>query len=86
MPNRRYFLKTIAGSAALLGLGSLPLDLLAKYELEKITILHTNDVHSHIDPFPDNGVFVDHGGSNSLRILYTGVSAGGLNEGALDDA
>lgn len=54
MPNRRNFLKTIAGSAALAGLSSFPLDLLAKYELEKITILHTNDVHSHIDPFPSN--------------------------------
>jgi 5'-nucleotidase len=21
---------------------------------EKLTILHTNDVHSHIDPFPDD--------------------------------
>src|SRR6185369_3467133 len=54
MSNRRDFLKTIGGSAALLGLSGFPLDLLAKHELEKITILHTNDVHSHIDPFPSN--------------------------------
>jgi 5'-nucleotidase len=54
MSNRRDFLKTIAGSAALIGLSSFPLDLLAKNDLVKITILHTNDVHSHIDPFPDN--------------------------------
>ena len=54
MPNRRYFLKTLAGSAAALGLSSFPLELLANYEIEKLTILHTNDFHSHIDPFPDN--------------------------------
>jgi 5'-nucleotidase len=54
MSNRRDFLKTLAGSAALVGLSNFPLDLLAKHELEKITILHTNDVHSHIDPFPLN--------------------------------
>jgi 5'-nucleotidase len=54
MSNRRDFLRTLAGSAAFIGLGSLPMELLAKHELEKITILHTNDVHSHIDPFPDN--------------------------------
>lgn len=39
---------------ALAGLSSLPLDLLAKNELTKLTILHTNDVHSRIDPFPEN--------------------------------
>ncbi len=47
-------MRTIAGSAALMGLSSFPLDLLAKNEIVKITILHTNDVHSHIDPFPEN--------------------------------
>lgn len=54
MSNRRNFLRAIAGTAAFAGLSSFPLDLLANYELEKITILHTNDVHSHIDPFPEN--------------------------------
>jgi len=54
MPNRREFLRVIAGSAALAGFSSFPLDLLAGHEYEKITILHTNDVHSHIDPFPMN--------------------------------
>src|SRR5438105_6043265 len=54
MLNRRIFLKQIAGSAALVSMSGLPLELLAKHEIEKITILHTNDVHSHIDPFPPN--------------------------------
>ncbi len=54
MSNRRDFLKKVAGSAALLGLSWDPIEVLAKHEIEKITVLHTNDVHSHIDPFPMN--------------------------------
>jgi 5'-nucleotidase len=54
MSNRRDFLKTLAGSAALIGLSGIPIDIMAKSDLEKITILHTNDVHSRIDPFPAN--------------------------------
>jgi len=54
MSNRRAFLKVLGGSAALIGLSGIPFDLLAKQDLVKLTILHTNDVHSHIDPFPDN--------------------------------
>ncbi len=54
MTNRRAFIKTVFGSMALAGLSSLPLDLLAKNEFTKLTILHTNDVHSRIDPFPEN--------------------------------
>ncbi len=52
---RRSFLKnTIAGSA-LLALGIKPDSVYAKDELVKLTILHTNDVHSRIDPFPMDG-------------------------------
>jgi len=54
---RRDFLKNTAASSTLLGLGSLPLssfESATALEVKKITILHTNDVHSHIDPFPVN--------------------------------
>lgn len=54
MSSRRDFIRTALGSAALLGLGTVPLDVFARHELVKLTILHTNDVHSRIDPFPDN--------------------------------
>jgi 5'-nucleotidase len=54
MQNRRDFLIRLAGSAAALGLISLPFPLFADDETTKLTILHTNDVHSHIDPFPKN--------------------------------
>lgn len=50
--NRRDFLKTLTWGMA--GASFAPLDLLAASEKVVITILHTNDVHSHIDPFPDN--------------------------------
>lgn len=53
---RRDFLKNTAASSALLTLGGLSLSSFESLEytteLKKITILHTNDVHSHIDPFP----------------------------------
>lgn len=49
---RRDFIQKTAASSALLALPSLPLMSFSKPDIKKITILHTNDVHSHIDPFP----------------------------------
>ncbi|MGL2993770.1 bifunctional metallophosphatase/5'-nucleotidase [Flavobacterium sp. TSSA_36] len=49
---RRDFIQKTAASSALLALPSLPLMSFSKTDIKKITILHTNDVHSHIDPFP----------------------------------
>ena len=54
MHGRRDFLKKVTGSLAFAGLSALPFDLLADRGLTKITILHTNDTHSRIDPFPAN--------------------------------
>ena len=48
---RRDFIEKTAAGTAMLGLG-LSLSSFKTTELKKITILHTNDVHSHIDPFP----------------------------------
>ncbi|RWW98884.1 bifunctional metallophosphatase/5'-nucleotidase [Flavobacterium cerinum] len=50
MKRRDFIQKTAAGSA--LVLGGLSLSSFAEPPAKKITILHTNDVHSHIDPFP----------------------------------
>ena len=47
---RRDFIEKTAASTALLSLG-LSLSSF-KSNIKQITILHTNDVHSHIDPFP----------------------------------
>lgn len=54
MKRREFLQKSIAGST-LLGLGTLPLtSFTTNTNVKKITILHTNDTHSQIDPFPDN--------------------------------
>jgi 5'-nucleotidase len=55
MTSRRDFIKrSLMGGAALLGLG-IPIKAFARKEdVVKITILHTNDTHSRIDPFPEN--------------------------------
>ncbi len=54
MSDRRRFISQMVKGAALVGFTGLPSELVASRELIKITILHTNDVHSHIDPFPIN--------------------------------
>lgn len=53
--NRRSFIRQSSAAAALLAFGLKPHDLFAKSDLVKITILHTNDTHSRIDPFPSDG-------------------------------
>jgi 5'-nucleotidase len=51
---RREFIQQTAAGATLLTLGGLSLSSFKNDDVKKITILHTNDVHSHIDPFPAN--------------------------------
>lgn len=51
---RREFIKTTGAAGAYVGLGSLGLSSFTTAETKQITILHTNDVHSYIDPFPAN--------------------------------
>mgnify|MGYP001067215470 FL=1 len=52
MQSRRRFFKTFGSVALLTGMGALPLEALAKEpEFMTLTILHTNDVHSRIEPF-----------------------------------
>ncbi len=50
--NRRKFIGDIAKATACIGLAGVPLDAFAKKNTVKVTILHTNDTHSRIDPFP----------------------------------
>lgn len=53
---RRDFLKNFLGLGGTLALGAWPLESLAETAAEavRVTILHTNDVHSRLDPFPAN--------------------------------
>ena len=50
---RRAFVKNTAASVTFVSLGGLQLSC-KKINTTKITILHTNDVHSHIEPFGKN--------------------------------
>ncbi|WP_303318978.1 metallophosphatase [Flavivirga abyssicola] len=63
MKRRDFIQKTSAGTA-LVTLGSLGLSsFTTASKSKKITILHTNDVHSHIDPFgPEDGRNANKGG------------------------
>lgn len=53
---RRDFLKNTAASSALFGLGGLSLSSFqtGNPTVKKLTVLHTNDTHSQIDPFPQS--------------------------------
>lgn len=52
MQNRRTFIKNLgAGSLGVFVLSG-PMQAFSKSDLIQLTILHTNDFHSHIDPFP----------------------------------
>nr|WP_293301037.1 metallophosphatase [Allomuricauda sp.] len=51
---RRDFITNTAAASTLVGMGGLGLSSCSNLGGKKITILHTNDVHSHIDPFPSS--------------------------------
>ncbi|MEO0527102.1 MAG: metallophosphatase [Bacteroidota bacterium] len=50
--NRREFVSRTAASSAFLGLAGITLNSCTLGTKKHLTILHTNDVHSHIDAFP----------------------------------
>jgi len=54
MQTRRKFIQKTAGTSAFIGLGGLSLSSFNKPKDTHITILHTNDVHSQIEPLPSN--------------------------------
>lgn len=53
--DRKKFLQSSSTAALLLGASAFPFEVFASGELLKLTILHTNDQHSRIDPFPMDG-------------------------------
>ena len=50
---RREFVTNSFAGGAYVGIGGLGLNSCDFQNSKRITILHTNDVHSHIDPFPN---------------------------------
>jgi 5'-nucleotidase len=70
MSNRRTFLKQTALSGGALALGLFPQEIFASGELVKLTVLHTNDMHCHIDPFPeDHAEYPGKGGLSRIASL-----------------
>lgn len=53
--NRRTFIQKAAALGAVAAFGSIPSFVQAREDEIKLTILHTNDVHSRIEPFPMDG-------------------------------
>lgn len=53
--NRRHFISTSGIAVAGTALSLSSLETLAAGDVLKLTILHTNDVHSRIEPFPMDG-------------------------------
>ena len=54
--NRRKFIQQTSIATSLLLASQFPFEALAKDDVQhKLTILHTNDVHSRLDPFPMDG-------------------------------
>lgn len=68
---RRTFLQRLAWSGALIAGGGLPLRAMADVrEGTRLTILHTNDWHSQIEPFPaDAGRNANRGGASRRASL-----------------
>lgn len=81
---RRQFIQQSTAATALLGFGGLGLQSFGP-ETKKITILHTNDVHSHIDPFgPDHERNANKGGVARRATLVESIRKENPNTLLLD--
>ena len=71
---RRDFIQKTAASSVVLGLSNIGINTIISPETKKITILHTNDVHSHIDPFPaDHPRNANMGGAARIAALIESI-------------
>lgn len=83
MKRRDFIQKTAAGSA--LVLGGLSLSSFDSDETKKLVILHTNDVHSHIDPFAiDDPKYPNMGGAARRATLIEQIRRENANVLLLD--
>ena len=70
--NRRNFIKKIIfGSLSITFLNSFTF-FKKRDKTKKITILHTNDIHSHIDSFPEN--HSKYGGRGGIRRIASMIN------------
>ncbi len=78
--NRRKFISKSAASSAMIGIGGLGLNSCLGPDKKHITILHTNDVHSHIDPFPkDHSLYPNLGGLARRASLVNAIRKENVN-------
>jgi 5'-nucleotidase len=76
MLSRKGFLKRTALGTGLMLAGRFPYESLAGEKVVKLTILHTNDVHSRLEPFPmDGGKFEGQGGVVARAALINKIRA-----------
>jgi len=69
---RRLFVRRISAAGALMGAGAFPLEAMSRPEFMHLTILHTNDVHSRIEPFPMDGSRIQGLGGAARRAALIG--------------
>ena len=83
---RRSFIKKSAAAGALTGIGGLGLLSFAPDDKRKhITILHTNDVHSHIEAFgPEHALYPNQGGAAKRYSLISEIRRENPNTLLLD--
>lgn len=83
--NRRLFIRNIAAGTAGITLSGLPFNLLANEDFTTISILHTNDMHCHIEPFPgSNERYANKGGLARISELAKNQRAKNKNTLLLD--
>ncbi len=71
---RRRFIKNTAATGTLIGLSGAALSFTSFTQKKHITILHTNDMHSHIDPFPvDDFRYPNQGGMARRATLIDSI-------------
>ncbi|MDH7914046.1 metallophosphatase [Winogradskyella sp. SYSU M77433] len=82
---RRHFIQKSTAATALATIGGLGLQSFSSPKTKKITILHTNDVHSHIDPFgPEDGRNANKGGVARRATLVNSIRKKNPNTLLLD--
>ncbi|MBT8281466.1 MAG: metallophosphatase [Muriicola sp.] len=82
---RRSFVYHSMAGAGYMSLGGSVLNSCKSSARKKITILHTNDVHSHLDPFPqDHATFPDMGGVARRASLISSIREENPNTLLLD--
>ena len=72
--NRRVFAKNIGAGALFLGIGGIDfVEAANNPNLKHITILHTNDTHSHIEPLPVDAVRYPNQGGVARRATLINI-------------